>query len=223
MIQQNQIKWYFFLGFFLILLISCKKVPTYGISDGMKEYFSFKPGSYWIYKNDSTGAIDSTYVKSYQDEFIEYKDYDKVIMNSEHLAVGFQSVFLGSFYIEHLDCWGSNILEVGSRQKPSDTGLVDGDIAYYPSVQQNQHFITDCDPSDVYIFKVIPADTINGKVYLNVLYSEIQRIDSSTSNQHYYYRKIHFVKHIGIIKYFEISRFRKIQRSFSLMRNKSIQ
>ena len=53
------------LFFFIVFLSSCKKEPYYGISDGMKEYFVFQKGSYWIYQDDSTGVHDSTYVNGY--------------------------------------------------------------------------------------------------------------------------------------------------------------
>jgi hypothetical protein len=41
----------------------------------MKEWAMFKPGSYWIYQNDSTGELDSTYVtKTYSAHDSSYSD-----------------------------------------------------------------------------------------------------------------------------------------------------
>jgi hypothetical protein len=215
---------FFNFGFLVILLLSCKKVPSYGISDGMKEYFSYKQGSYWIYKNDSTGTIDSAYVKSYQDDYQDNKDYDKIVSKAEVLLIYFKSVFLRSFYIAHLNCWGSDILQVGSCRTPQDTtSLGIGGIIYYPSALKNTKFTPDCTNDYIFLFKVLPSDTVNGKVYSNVLFTEIQSVDSSSTNKLYYFREIHFVKNLGIIKYFQIDRYDNIRSSYSLLRNKSIQ
>jgi hypothetical protein len=46
------------------LLLSCKKqiAPGYPIAADLKAAFSFKPGSYWIYKDSATNVIDSFFV-----------------------------------------------------------------------------------------------------------------------------------------------------------------
>lgn len=59
----------------LLGLSSCKKendeqptpapsAMTVVVSDELKSYALFKPGSYWIYKNTSDNSIDSIYVKA---------------------------------------------------------------------------------------------------------------------------------------------------------------
>ena len=53
------------ISLLLINAMSCKKDHNYPISDGMMQYFSYQAGRYWIYKNDSNGFFDSTYVSSY--------------------------------------------------------------------------------------------------------------------------------------------------------------
>ena len=57
------------LVFLLFLFQSCIKTGTtvYSVNTGMKSAFNYKPGSYWIYKDSITGAIDSAYVTSNQD------------------------------------------------------------------------------------------------------------------------------------------------------------
>ena len=60
------------LFFALLLLMGCKKTPyhqeyslgpLYSIPGEMKEWTMFKPGSYWIYKNETTSELDSSAYK----------------------------------------------------------------------------------------------------------------------------------------------------------------
>ncbi len=57
------------IALLLFLFQSCIKIGTtvYSVNTGMKSAFNYKPGSYWIYKDSITGAIDSAYVTSNQD------------------------------------------------------------------------------------------------------------------------------------------------------------
>ena len=63
-------KKFFFLA--LLLLAGCRKTPyqpnytegpLYSIPAEMKEWTMFKPGSYWIYKNETTNESDSSTYK----------------------------------------------------------------------------------------------------------------------------------------------------------------
>ena len=54
-------------------LLSCKKknnVQQVPVNDSLKAAFNFKPGTYWIYKDSLSGAIDSFAVTSNTDDFI---------------------------------------------------------------------------------------------------------------------------------------------------------
>ncbi len=55
----------------MIVLQACKKTGTtiYSVDAGLKTAFDYKPGSYWIYKDSLTGAIDSAYVTANQQTF----------------------------------------------------------------------------------------------------------------------------------------------------------
>jgi hypothetical protein len=99
----------------------------------------------------------------------------------------------------------------------------DGGIAYIQGWSSNVKINSNCWTGDVYLYKVIPANTINNKIYSNLIYSELQTKDSSFTNLDYYVRKIYFAKHIGIIKYFKVSRYYNIHRSYSLLRFKVLQ
>jgi hypothetical protein len=78
------------ISFFLILLMSCKKdadpdpviiqIPGYLLSAECKQWTMFLPGSYWVYRNETTQGIDCTFYKhglyynkdSYYNGFHEY-------------------------------------------------------------------------------------------------------------------------------------------------------
>lgn len=64
---------------FFIILSGCKKkedhkIEYYHLSDSIKSVALFQKNSYWVYRNDSTGEIDSTYVSSevVYDDFASY-------------------------------------------------------------------------------------------------------------------------------------------------------
>jgi hypothetical protein len=68
----------------LMLVMGCKKEHTLYLSEDIKKNFSYKPGSYWIYKDSVTGREDSCYFLNTTTSFQEpsvgstYSDYDKV-------------------------------------------------------------------------------------------------------------------------------------------------
>ena len=101
----------FFIWIFLLFIVCCNKEKNYTISDNMKEYFAYKQGSYWIYKNDSTGSLDSTYVDYYSDG-----NGNKNItgVTREVIALYFKSVYLTQFAIAYVPCDGPNYLTVSS-------------------------------------------------------------------------------------------------------------
>ena len=77
-------KRYIFIStaFLMILfpIVGCKKkhVVTEYIPPELKEYALFQPGSFWIYRNEVTGATDSTYI-SKKPEFTYYSvGYDAI-------------------------------------------------------------------------------------------------------------------------------------------------
>ncbi len=52
-------------GYLVIGLYACKKIlPNKPIDADLKAAFSFKPGTYWIYKDSVSGRIDSFFVYS---------------------------------------------------------------------------------------------------------------------------------------------------------------
>jgi hypothetical protein len=56
-----------------------------------KDYILFKVGSYWIYKDSASGAIDSVYL--YNQEIDMYKGNDKVRYNMEEFSENLYSTY----------------------------------------------------------------------------------------------------------------------------------
>ena len=60
------------------MLFSCKKedpVRSYNIEDETRQWTAFKKGSYWIYQEQATGRVDSTYVVSFEER--QQSGYDE--------------------------------------------------------------------------------------------------------------------------------------------------
>ena len=219
-----KLKLIIFLSLALILLISCKKkLPYYGLSDQMKEYFVFKQGSYWIYRNDSTGIIDSSYTMSF---YSTVEDVESLGVSREFIDFVFASTFLSDFEMGY-GCLGANMLTISTTfdtNQPPNQIVGNGPIAYFEGWQPNKDNISGtCFSDGVCRYSNITTMTVNNKIYNNIIYTRIITMDSSTANQHFFIREIYFAKNIGIIKFYEESKYVNVKRSFSLLRQKVIQ
>jgi hypothetical protein len=57
----------------LMLVMGCKKEDnTIYLFDEIKRKFSFKPGSYWIYRDSITGRVDSCYISNFQLRIVDF-------------------------------------------------------------------------------------------------------------------------------------------------------
>jgi hypothetical protein len=208
----------------VVLLASCQKeLPYYSISDDMKQLFAYQQGSYWIYQNDSTDFIDSTYVISY---YRNNSDNFYPGMTREIISICFKSQFLSDFEIGYF-CPGPNCLTIARKVIDSNDTLsreIQGPIAYFAGWEPNmkiysQNCLGDC----MFSFRIIPTDTINNTIYSNIIYSKMISIDSTDTNPDFYFREIHFAKNIGILKYVETIKYYNIHRSWSLKKYNVIQ
>ena len=214
-------KYTLYLCLFVVLFASCKKVTNYGISDGMKEYFAYKAGSYWIYKNDSTGLIDSSSITSYTHV---YDNTELTGIKRELISMNFNSNFLSLTFICYVSCGGPDYYTVSSKLLTGSGQIVSGEgVAYDPHWAANTKIIPDCWTGLIFSYKTFPTDTIDNIPYQNVIYSELRSIDSSSTNPLLYIRKIYFAKHIGIIKYYELYPYYHVNRSYKLLRYKVVQ
>jgi hypothetical protein len=188
----------------------------------MKEYFDYHKGSYWIYKNDSTGLLDSTYVRSYNHTYGNRYNDDKQI-TEEAIEFDYRSGFLSRSYMAYIACGGPNYYTIASEifTSPSDTEHGLDLVAYYPNWPANTKVIPGCTSDGLFLYKALSTENVGNISYSNVIYSELKSIDSSLTNV--YIRKIYFAKNIGIIKYYELNPFNHINRSYSILRYKVIQ
>jgi hypothetical protein len=81
-------KYWFRIAVFLFAASSCsKKNLTMPISPDIDEYFSFKKGTYWIYRDSLTGQTDSlavtdNYTQSVQEASGSYTDQTTIVVNN---------------------------------------------------------------------------------------------------------------------------------------------
>ena len=204
-----------------MIFASCKKVTNYTISDSMKQYFEYQTGSYWIYKNDSTGLIDSTYIRSSSHT---YGNKYSTGITEESIAIKFKSTFLAMSYVSYIACDGPNYYTVTGIMDPTQADYeANGVVAFCPNWPPNTKIIPGCSTYGTFLYKTKTADTIDNVPYKNVIYSEFKSTDTSSTNTFLYIRKIYFAKNIGIIKYYEFYPYFKINRSFTMVRYKAIQ
>ena len=200
----------------LLTLTNCKKTKTYTISQMMKDYFAFQKGSYWIYKNDSTGTLDSTYVNSYSHV---YKDETYENVQREFISMSYVSSFLCFSTIGYVSCQGPDYYGVSSflylPQGEIQGGL---DVAFYAGWPENTKVIPNCITGGIFYYKAIPSEMINNIEYKDILYSDLQAADTSPTNQNFALKRIYFAKNIGIIKFYEMTR--TYNKSFSLLKYK---
>jgi hypothetical protein len=216
-----------FLIFAVVIFASCKKeTPYYKISDDMKQYFVYQKGSYWVYRNDSTGDTDSSYIDKYTLSRQGVGDNDgNHLYSFDLITLYFKSKFLNNFQIGYY-CSGPNCLTIdGKFIDSNDTLLLNtGPIAYFADWEPNlKIYSQQCLRNCVFTFSVIPKDTVDNNKYFNIIYSKMISIDSTENNPNFYFREIYFAENIGIIKYVEIKKYYNIQRSWSLIRYNVIQ
>ena len=208
------------------IILSCKKnkgfpLPEemknteYPVPEEMKEFFVFQKGSYWIYKNDSTNELDSSYV-NYFGSLVDENGYPG--KSREVNQMYFTSKFLYEYVLIYACFDGLTIttkIDTLSGE-PITTGET---IAYADSWKPNTNFSqNECGAYGIYWYNRLPNKIINNKAYQNIIYSKNVSIDSVS-----YIREIYFAKNVGVIKYFESSKYHKFQRSYSLIRHKVIQ
>lgn len=96
----------------LVLLVGCKKKESIlKLSDEVKRNFSFKPSSYWIYRDSISGRVDSFYLESVQfrlDSSYLYTISDKTIC--EKMTINIVQTSLSTPYSEN-SIWSLRILQ----------------------------------------------------------------------------------------------------------------
>ena len=72
----------FYLLSLILLIASCTRKTNYPVNSDLKSSFSYKPGTYWIYRDSISGEMDSFYVTeqhldNYKNEAENYT-YDQI-------------------------------------------------------------------------------------------------------------------------------------------------
>jgi|GEM_PF-3451022 len=201
--------------FELFFGLGCKKIPEHKLSPTIKEYFTFKPGSYWIYRNDSTGDLDSTTVKYFSNHFLEDEEHSS---KWEVVVIDFRSVFLKRLSVFINSCQQIDYTAVEGRNLQGNNS--DGGVLYYPEWPQKQVIIPECEPGVQYYYTILAADTLNNQIYSDVLYTELISIDSTF--ERYFFRRIAYSPFYGILKYYDLNKQININSSFTLIRCKII-
>ena len=66
------------------LLSCCKKDPKYNYaSDEVRDFIAFQPGSYWIYRDDSTNSEDSVWASSVHSRWMPDDSGDELFYNEQ--------------------------------------------------------------------------------------------------------------------------------------------
>jgi hypothetical protein len=172
--------------FFTLALIGCKKEQAhYTISQDFMKWVYFKEGSYWIYKNEKKGIIDSCYIASKalfatsnSEKDLGYLfDFIEMHFNSSFLETGYiRSTPTFDYADYYTGDWtiGSIRTNINIGQKVKWGDDVYEELAFYDTF------------------------TLNDSVFRNVIHTRIAYPGYSYDS---IIRQYYFSKNIGLIKY----------------------
>jgi len=208
------------------LLSSCnKEIPEYYIRQELKDYGMFLNGSYWIYRNDSTGETDSVYVTNQPRSFMSggadlrrLQEVINVRLNSKFLyqySLGFQC--------------NSNSNPNGKGQTDKLTLDIDESqpvifnvLGLWPDQPSNldQPSPCHCYPGSCLYCKteLIPEYSLGSNLFKNVVRTTYRTSDTSMQNPDAFVFDFYLMKHIGVIRMREKNNLFNIQRSYSLQK-----
>jgi len=214
--MKHQLKIILWLSIFC--LVACKKeTPHYTVSDEMKQYFAYKIGSYWIYINDSTKIIDSSYLTDVVNSTQGVGKDGRHLFSYDFIGLSFHSKFLIEYEVKN-DCdqkMTKLYIGLGENQTISFHP-----VAYVEGAPSNQNYYTNCGrPFGALWMETIPLLTLNEVTYSNVAQT-ILRYSEQLSNQiQNKVLKFYFAKNIGLLKYQYILND-SLMESWSLKRQK---
>lgn len=213
-----------FIGFLLILCItlSCKKKKsTYYISQKLKEFCFFTSPSFWIYKNDFTGAMDSCFVSG--PPIVHFFDDTRWI--EERIEIPIQSNFFSSYNMLH-QCppadnpdYDSDRLNLWMIESNGDQGNI---FALWFS---NTLIVEQPDPCDCpvnncfyYSYEVIPDYVLGNNEFFNVLHTHYRTQDTTATYPYAFSFDFYFAKNIGLIHFRENDPLHNAYRSYTILR-----
>jgi hypothetical protein len=164
----------------------CKKQDiNYYIPDEFRLWTCYKPGSYWIYLNEKTGAQDCTYVKEFMSGIHSSHSYESdPVHNYEYATVAFTSHLYSSFDIVttslSIPLFNAEISSIGFS---------------YSLLKNPVYTLYNYGGSGVY--EVYSMESVNGNEFLNVYDMRSEWLNKSGDSLAW---EAHFVESVGIIK-----------------------
>ena len=184
--MKRNLKLFFIFSLIPFLLIEgCKKKDkvVYNIPSYIKQYSLFQAGSYWIYKNNKTGLMDSCFIS--MPPIISFNDLTGTNTALwETFNISYNSSFIAeSWYM--LDEY-----HLGLRSNHDVVCLSGNSVTpgYFHKYSGSLIF------SNLFIFDTLMVDSVKHFNVLKTGYSEILNT-SDTSNYFFY-----FEKQVGLIK-----------------------
>jgi len=173
-----------FISFSTISCSKKKSASTEYIPSALKDYSIFQSGSYWRFKNETTGNYDSTYIAhglSFTYNHEGDNDYSPIL---ECCTIHYSGSFLQETYIEPT---AYTLFFKGLQLEAID-----------PSPFLPAHFI-ELDPiTSLTNMSTLDSMTIYNNKFYNVFITKWQRIRSSTDTVRCF---SYFVKKIGLVRF----------------------
>jgi hypothetical protein len=168
------------------LISACtKEGHHYTVSQEFKDYFLFQKGSYWIYKNDSTNGIDSTYLLGVPLHNIFPTGENKSDPTIEQYILEFNSDIMLNYHIETYTSDQTYIM-MYIKDSTYAFGMISQLIAdsnYYLQFFAEGYFK---------VLPTLPSIELNSIIFNNVLQTKFYN-DKDSFN-------FYFAKNVGLIK-----------------------
>lgn len=144
---------------FSLAIVACKKKePTaFSISKGLKDYFNWQKGTYWVYKDSISGNLDSLVVNS----FLDYEDNVTTDYTTELIEIGMNE------YNNQDSIYRSWTMKIHSDHGTnySDLEIINYDKTYYNFTVD---FPFNTDNSSSVQRSILSAMNINGIPYADI-------------------------------------------------------
>lgn len=174
---------------FVYIVVACKKPSSIGIDPTIKKYFSYKKGTYWIYKDSLTGFVDS-FVVLYNDLHTESTNNGTVDFESDNITIYRNGQVFDSAYCYWQLIGGEN--NIGFHYEGIPQPLNYNTLFVYPFPPVGQYSASK--PEKYVVQSIYNQIQIAGNNYNNV--AEIFQTDDQNSFGDYFYVNTD----VGIIK-----------------------
>lgn len=182
-----------------LIISGCKKKPVNRVDPDLKAAFSYKPGTYWIYKDSLTGAIDSFVITTNDDNFSTNND-----RTLETIGMNMAEYIVSSPYLD-TSLWKYSIVSNQislTWDQTSSVPHIDQVIQYNPFTYYP--FTVGVLPNAIYSIgiatNVFSTYTVGSSTYSNVEELNDTLRKDAWSFYHYYNDWFYLTADVGIIK-----------------------